>query len=113
MPEMLVAIISPDQESRRILQLAVDETGVARTACTFGEYPLVTNDPCIRRIQDIRADVAIVDLPASGAAAALKTIDFLHAEVPDCAVFTVGDMHQPQVIVSAMRAGAKEFLERP
>ena len=29
------------------------------------------------------------------------------------AIFAVGSMAQPQVIVSAMRSGAREFIERP
>ena len=33
--------------------------------------------------------------------------------MPDAAVFAIGSMTQPQVIVSAMRAGAREFIERP
>ena len=28
-------------------------------------------------------------------------------------MFAIGSMTQPQVIVSAMRAGAREFIERP
>jgi pilus assembly protein CpaE len=37
----------------------------------------------------------------------------LHDEVPGSAVFAIGNMSQPQVIVSAMRSGAREFIERP
>jgi pilus assembly protein CpaE len=34
-------------------------------------------------------------------------------EMPNAAIFAVGSMTQPQVIVSAMRAGAREYIERP
>ena len=44
---------------------------------------------------------------------ALRAIELLHQEVPDAAIFAIGSMSQPQVIVSAMRAGAREFIERP
>jgi pilus assembly protein CpaE len=37
----------------------------------------------------------------------------LHQEAPESAVFAIGSISQPQVIVNAMRAGAREFIERP
>jgi pilus assembly protein CpaE len=43
----------------------------------------------------------------------LRAIELLHQEMPDSAVFAIGTLSQPQVIVSAMRAGAREFIERP
>lgn len=113
MPEMAVAIISPDQESRTILKMAVDATGVASATSSFAEYPVMANDHSVRRIQETHADVVLVDLVSSAASAGIKGIEFLHAEVPECAIFAVGDMRQPHLIVNAMRAGAKEFLERP
>src|SRR5256714_15117393 len=33
--------------------------------------------------------------------------------MPESAVFAIGTLTQPQVIVNAMRAGAREFIERP
>ena len=33
--------------------------------------------------------------------------------MPDEAIFAIGTLNQPQVIVNAMRAGAREFIERP
>ena len=33
--------------------------------------------------------------------------------MPDAAVFAIGNLNQPQTIVNAMRAGAREFIERP
>jgi pilus assembly protein CpaE len=37
----------------------------------------------------------------------------MHQEMPELAVFAIGNLNQPQVIVNAMRAGAREFIERP
>src|SRR2546430_9833216 len=44
---------------------------------------------------------------------ALPAIEQLPQEMPDAAVYAIGNLNQPQVIVSAMRAGAREFIERP
>ncbi|MBA3914653.1 MAG: AAA family ATPase, partial [Acidobacteriales bacterium] len=52
-------------------------------------------------------------IPQDGAAAALHSIELLHQELPDAAIFAVGSMSQPQVIVTSMRSGAREFIERP
>ena len=40
-------------------------------------------------------------------------MELSHQEMPDTALFAIGSMTQPQVIVSAMRSGAREFIERP
>ena len=76
-------------------------------------YPVIATDPLIPRMQGIQPDVILVDIPSDTSAAALKTIEVLHQELPEVAVFAVGSMSQPQLIVSAMRAGASEFIERP
>ena len=51
--------------------------------------------------------------PADNHTLALRAIELIHQEVRDAAIFAVGSMSQPQVIVSAMRSGAREFIERP
>jgi len=58
-------------------------------------------------------DVILVDIPGDHATVALRAIELLHQEMPDSAVFAIGTLNQPQVIVNAMRAGAREFIERP
>jgi len=55
----------------------------------------------------------LVDIPADNAILALRTIELLHQELPATALFAIGSISQPQVIVGAMRAGAREFIERP
>lgn len=113
MPELSVIIVSPDSEQRAVLQVLVDGTSVARTALAVATFPVAATDPILRRIQSSGAEVLLVDIPADGSAMALRAIELLHQELPDSAVFAIGSMQQPQVIVSAMRAGAREFIERP
>src|SRR5207302_2096092 len=55
----------------------------------------------------------LVDIPSDNSVLALRAIELLHQEMPECALFAIGNMEQPQVILSAMRAGAREFIERP
>ena len=44
---------------------------------------------------------------------ALRAIELLRQELPEAALFAIGSMTQPQIIVGAMRSGAKEYIERP
>lgn len=113
MPELSVVIVASDSEQRAVLQVLVDGTSVARTVHTCASFPVAPTDPVTRRIQAANADVVLVDVPVDGATHALHAIELLHHEVPDSALFAIGSLSQPQVIVNAMRAGACEFVERP
>lgn len=113
MPELSVVIVASDNEQRAVLQVLVDGTSVARTVHTSASFPVAGTDPILRRVQAAHPDVLLVDIPLDNSAVALRAIELLHQETPDSAVFAIGSMQQPQVIVSAMRAGAREFIERP
>ena len=113
MPELSVVIVSPDSEQRAVLQVLVDGTSVARTAHSSATFPVAGTDPVVRRVQAANPDVVLVDIPTEHSIMALRAIETFHQELPDAAVFAIGNIQQPQVIVSAMRAGAREFIERP
>jgi pilus assembly protein CpaE len=113
MPELSVVIIAADSEQRAVLQVLVDGTTVARTAHSATSYPATPADPLIPRIHALNPDVTLVDVPSESPAPALQAIELLRQEAPEAAVFAIGSMSQPQTIVNAMRAGAREFIERP
>jgi pilus assembly protein CpaE len=113
MPEVLVVIVAADNEQRAVLQVLVDGTSVARTAHSHASFPVAATDPLLHRIQTAKPDVVLVDIPADNAILALRAIELLHQELPGLALFAIGSIAQPQVIVGAMRAGAREFIERP
>ena len=113
MPELAVAVVARDSEQRSILQLLVEGTRVARVAASFGSLPLASADPIVRRLQESAPDVVVLDIPLSDPSSALRAIEVLHQELPRTALFAVGSLTQPQTIVTAMRTGAREFLERP
>jgi pilus assembly protein CpaE len=113
MPELSVVIVAADSEQRAVLQVLVDGTSVARAVHTCASLPVVATDPVVRRIQSANPDVVLVDVPSENAPLALRTLELLHQELPDSALFAIGSMAQPQVIVHAMRSGAREFIERP
>ena len=113
MPELSVVIVATDNEQRALLQVLVDGTSVARTVHTCASFPVAAADPITRRVRTANPDVTLVDIPADNPTIALRAIELLHQEMPDAAIFAVGTLNHPQVIVNAMRAGAREFIERP
>jgi len=113
MPELSVVIVATDNEQRALLQVLVDGTSVARTVHTSANFPMAGADPVTRRVRAANPDVTLVDIPSDNAQLALRAIELLHQEMPEGAIFAIGNLTQPQVIVNAMRAGAREFIERP
>jgi pilus assembly protein CpaE len=113
MPELSVVIVASDPDQRSVLQVLVDGTSVAHAVFSASTYPVAAADPVVRRIQSASPDVILVDIPADNPLVALHTIELLQQEVPGAAGFAIGGMVQPQVIIQAMRAGAKEFIEKP
>jgi pilus assembly protein CpaE len=113
MPELSVAVFATDNDQRAVLQVLVDGTSVARTVCSNSSLPLAANDPVLRKTKAFAPDVVLVDIASNDVNAAIRTIELLHQEMPESAVFAVGPMTQPQLIVNAMRAGVREYIERP
>ena len=94
MPELSVAIVTNDGGRFIELRQLVDSTGVARTVKT-------------------NPDVVLVDIPSDNVAVPVRAIELLRQEIPKSVVFAVGSLNRPQVVVNAMLAGAREFIERP
>jgi len=113
MPELSVVIVANDSEQRAVLQVLVDGTSVARVVHTCASYPAAATDPVMRRVQSANPDVVLVDVPADNHLVALHAMELMQQELPSTAIFAVGSLSQPQVIVNAMRSGAREFIERP
>ena len=113
MPELTVVIVATDNEQRAVLQVLVDGTSVARTVHTCASFPVAASDPVTRRVRAANPDVTLVDIPADNPTLALRAIELLRQEMNEAAIFAIGNLNQPQIIVNAMRAGAREFIERP
>ncbi len=96
-----------------MLQVLVDGTSVASTVHTCASFPVAASDPVTRGMRTANPDVTLVDIPADNPRVALRAIELLHRELPEAAIFAIGNLNKPQIIVNAMRAGAREFIERP
>jgi pilus assembly protein CpaE len=107
-----VAVLSDDREQLNILQNRLESTNLARVVYSHSAFPSGPTDPIVRQIQDLRAEVVLVDIDPQNVARAITAIELIHATTSDITIFAVGVMDHPPTIVAAMRAGAREFLER-
>ncbi|HEY1800453.1 MAG TPA: AAA family ATPase [Terriglobales bacterium] len=113
MPELSVAVIAGDADQRTMLQVLVEGTHSARIGLMSSSFPMTAADPSFQKLQTIQPDVVLIDIPSDGGNTALRSIELLHQEMPEAVVIAIGNLSQPQMIVNSMRAGAREFLERP
>jgi pilus assembly protein CpaE len=107
-----VTILSENRERLSVLQHRLEVTQMGRTVFSNAGFPSVATDPILRQIQDVRAEVALVDIDPEDVHRAIRAIELIRATTSDIAIFAIGDITHPATIVSAMRAGAGEYLER-
>ena len=105
-----VALLTEDREKLTVLQSRIEATDLAQVVYANVGLPASPTDPILRRIQELHAEVVLIDIAAGSAELAIAAIEFIHATT-QIAIFANGTMQQPQTIVTAMRAGAGEYLD--
>jgi pilus assembly protein CpaE len=111
MPGIAVALLTEDREQSVALQSRVESTNLARTVLSHVGFPAGPSDAILRQLQDQHAEVALVSIDLQNPQRAIRAIELIHGNLPEVTIFAVGEMNQPANIVSAMRAGAREFLD--
>ncbi|MGA7219138.1 MAG: cellulose synthase operon protein YhjQ/BcsQ [Candidatus Sulfotelmatobacter sp.] len=106
-----VALLSEDRDRLPDLQGRVEATRLGRVVFSNIGFPSGPTDPVLRKIQDLRAEIVIVDISADNPSAAVKAIELLQSNTLQLAIFANGSMRQPNIIVASMRAGAGEYLD--
>ncbi len=112
MHAIAVALLTEDREQSVILHGRVESTHMARTVFSHVGLPSVAGDSVLRHLQDQHAEVVLVEIDPQHPQRAIRTIELIHGATPNVTIFALGDMNQPMNIVNAMRAGAREFLDR-
>lgn len=107
-----VALLTEDHEQSVALNARVESTHMARTVLSHVGFPAGPGDSVLRQLLDQRAEVVLVDIDPQNPQRALRAIEMIHGAAGDVTIFAVGEMTQPTTIVSAMRAGAREYLDR-
>jgi len=107
-----VTILAQDKERLTVLQSRLEGTQMGRNVFAHAGFPSTPTDPVLRQIQDVHAEVVLVDIDPQNSQRAIHAIELIHGNTNEIVIFAVGLMNDPAVIVSAMRAGAREYLER-
>jgi pilus assembly protein CpaE len=97
-----VALLTEDRDHLSELQRRVESTRLARAVFSNIGFPSSPTDPILRQIQDLRAEVVIVDISPDNPHSAIRAIELIQSNTT---------MQQPTTIVASMRAGAGEFLD--
>ncbi|MGH9556374.1 MAG: AAA family ATPase [Terriglobales bacterium] len=113
MNKLMVAVVAANAEQRDQLKLQVEATGIAQPVFAGSSYPAAPEDKVLRQISESNPEVVLVDIAPEETMAGLRALELIHGQMRQVAVFAIGKMDRPQVIVTAMRAGAKEYLDRP
>lgn len=105
-----VALLTEDRDHLSDLQNRVEQTRLGRAVFTHVGYPAGPTDDILRKLQDSKAEVVIVDIPHESLHA-IRAIELIRATTQQIAIFAYGEMTQPTNIVASMRAGAGEYLD--
>jgi pilus assembly protein CpaE len=112
MQGIAVAILVEDREQSVVLNTRVEGTQQARVVLNHVGFPAGPSDSLLRQIQEQRTEIVLVDIDPRHPQRAVHAIELVHAAEPEISIFAIGEMAQPMTIVSAMRAGAREFVDR-
>jgi pilus assembly protein CpaE len=106
-----VALLTEDQDHLSALQNRLEASRLGQAVFSHHGFPAGPTDAILRQLQDSRAEVVIVDIPARDPQRAIRTIELIRATTQQIAIFANGEMTHPASIVASMRAGAGEYLD--
>ena len=106
-----VALLTEDQDHLAALESRLEATRLGQAVFSHVGFPAGPTDSILRQLQDSRAEVVIVNIPAQDSQRAIRTIELIRATTQQIGIFANGDMTHPASIVASMRAGAGEYLD--
>jgi pilus assembly protein CpaE len=112
MAGVAVALLAEDKERLNVLQSRLENTQAGQIVFSHFGFPSSPSDAILRQIQDVHAEVVLVDIDPQAEQRALSAIELIRSCTQDIALFAMGEMSHPATIVASMRAGATEYLER-
>lgn len=102
-----VAICDPNETSREAIKkslIGMDQVWLEADSSRYEFFPEI--------VEQAKPDVAIIDID-DDEAKALGLVEQISKSHPQCGVVVVSSMADGQLILRAMRAGAREFLNSP
>ncbi|HZR33097.1 MAG TPA: hypothetical protein VFA76_14725 [Terriglobales bacterium] len=107
-----VTIFSQGRERLAALQRRVESSVSAQLVLLHSSLPASSGDPILLQLREVSAQIAIVEIPPEAPQAGIRAVEVLHGAEPTLAIIACGVLTQPRTIISVMRAGACEFLDR-
>jgi len=109
--EIRVGVVAALKETADSLQMQIAQTGMAALVVQSFETCSTTSHSSTRRIVDANPDIVIVEIRDSSSG--LQTLQVLHAALPKSRLLITSNVTDPQLIIEAMRSGAREYLPNP
>jgi pilus assembly protein CpaE len=106
-----VALLTQDRDHLSVLQNRLEATQLGRVVFQYVGFPVGPTDEILRQLQESRAEVVLINIPAQDAQRAVRAIELIRATTQQIAIFANGEMSRPANIVASMRAGASEFID--
>lgn len=107
-----VTLLTYEKDRLALLQQRLETSQIGRNVFGHVGFPSSQTDAILRQIQDVRAEVVLVDIDPQNTERAIRAIELIQGTTSEIVIFAVGELDRPETIVAAMRAGAREFLER-
>lgn len=108
---LTAAIIAPSAEERELLSYQVSTTGLASVKVELEHYCADPGDFSTRELLDVAPDAVLIDMEVPEAA--IRTLHVLQTALPGAWLFVCSQKENTNLIIEAMRAGAREFLIKP
>src|SRR5258707_12506803 len=112
MPGIAAALLTEDKERLSVLHSRLEGSRSGQMVFSHLGFPVSPSDPVLRQIQDVHAEVVLVDIDPHDEPRGISAIELIRASTNDITVFAVGELNHPASIVATMRAGANEYVER-
>jgi pilus assembly protein CpaE len=109
-PSLSALLIAANRELARALESALQTTRCFEVLADLREYP--TEQTLEIRLRQLQPDVVLLDV-SSDFGEAERTMRFLASQQPSVRVVGVSDRNDTELLVSALRAGAADFLFEP
>ena len=97
-----VALLTEDEDHLSALQHRLEATRLGQAVFSHVGYPAGPTDAILRQLQDSRAEVVIVDVPANDSQRAIRTIELIRATTQQIGIFANGEMTNPVNIVASI-----------
>jgi len=109
--KLTIGVLAPDNATSESLNVGIEVTGLAAVTVQGNEYFFSKSDWLARRFVEANPDIVILEVCEQ--APALRCLKLLYSVLPNTYFLVASASTDPQLIIEAMRSGAREFIPLP